>query len=92
MLREYGDAWAAFCSHYGLNHATREGFLDSFAGTFDSLEAYAQDYVDSTGLLADVPERVSRYFDVGAFARDLRLGGDVAAVEVEGGVAIFHNL
>ena len=49
-----------------------------------AIEEYAYQYVDDAGLLDGVNETVARYFDYQAFARDLRLGGDVMAIEVCG--------
>lgn len=50
-----------------------------FEGT---LLEYAEDYVESTGLLREVPESLRYYFDMDAFARDLRIGGDVTEYEL----------
>jgi len=47
-----------------------------------SLLEYAEDYVESTGLLSEVPESLRYYFDMEAFARDLRIGGDVTEYEL----------
>lgn len=49
-----------------------------------AIEEYAYQYIADAGLLDGVNETVARYFDYGAFARDLRLSGDVTAVEVCG--------
>lgn len=49
-----------------------------------AIEDYAYQYVDDAGLLDGLNETVARYFDYEAFARDLRLGGDVTAIEVCG--------
>ena len=50
-----------------------------FEGT---LLEYAEDYVESTGLLDQLPESLRYYFDVEAFARDMRLGGEVTELEL----------
>lgn len=50
-----------------------------FEGT---LLEFAEDYVESTGLLAQLPESLRYYFDVEAFARDMRLGGEVTELEL----------
>lgn len=50
-----------------------------FEGT---LLEYAEDYVESTGLLNEVPESLRYYFDIEAFARDLRIGGDVTEFDL----------
>ena len=43
--------------------------------------AYAEDYLESTGMLDQMPENLRYYFDVDAFARDLVLGGDITEID-----------
>ena len=50
-----------------------------FQGT--ALE-YAEEYIEDTGLLHDMPENLRYYFDVEAFARDMVMGGDITEVEI----------
>lgn len=52
-----------------------------FEGT--ALE-YAEEYIEDTGMLNDMPENLRYYFDTEAFASDMVLGGDVSVVEVNG--------
>ena len=47
--------------------------LDNYLGEFESDEAFAWQYIDDTGMFADVPESISRYFDIEAFARDMMI-------------------
>ncbi len=47
----------------------------------DSLEDWAYEYWNSTGMLNDVPETIRNYIDYAAFARDCELSGDIIAVE-----------
>ena len=47
------------------------GFDDRYQGEHNSPEDFAQELIDSTGMLSDVPESIARYFDYSAFARDL---------------------
>lgn len=43
-----------------------------YHGQWDSVEDYAEEYVESCGLLDSMPENLRRYFDMEAFARDLK--------------------
>jgi len=52
-----------------------------FEGT---VREYAEEYIESTGLLAEVPESLRFYIDIDSFARDLRIGGDVTDIEING--------
>ncbi|MDF1807766.1 antirestriction protein ArdA [Hyphomonas sp.] len=47
-----------------------------------SLLEYAEDYVESTGLLNEAPESLRFYFDMESFARDLRYAGDVTEFDL----------
>lgn len=79
------DALEAFVemegAHYINQHRdaaeTLDAFESAYQGEFSSIEEYAEEYVSSTGMLDGVPETVRQYFDYEAFARDLRLSGDV---------------
>ena len=68
-----------------------EAFEDSYLGTFDSLEDWAEDYLENTGGLESMPENLRRYFDFEAFARDCRLNGDIYEVTTPEGLAVFHS-
>lgn len=46
---------------------------DAYFGQFDSDEDFAQEYIDSTGMLSGVPDNLRFYFDVERFARDLMM-------------------
>ena len=65
--------------------------MDTILGRVDDIHLfegtaieYAQQYIDDTGLLAEMPENLQFYFDTGAFARDMVLGGDITEVSIDG--------
>lgn len=64
--------------------------LDDVHLTEGSVTDYAQQYLEDSGLLAEVPESLRYYFDVEAFARDLVLGGDVTTFEVDGTIYVVE--
>ena len=65
---------------------------ENMSGILDRLEdvclfegnsgEYAEEYIEDSGLLSDMPENLRTYFDVEAFAHDLLLGGDITEVEI----------
>jgi len=59
-----------------------------FEGT---VREYAEDYIESTGMLSDLPETLRYYLDYDAFARDLELGGDVSTVEINNTSYVVQN-
>ncbi len=46
--------------------------------------SYAENYIEDTGLLDEMPENLRYYFDTEAFARDMLLSGDINEVEIQG--------
>ena len=53
--------------------------LEHYCGEFEDDEAFAYDYMESTGMLEEVPESLRRYFDFEAFGRDLDMSGDITS-------------
>ena len=53
-----------------------------FEGT---AKAYAENYMEETGMLSQIPENLRYYFDYDAFARDMLLGGDISEFEAPNG-------
>lgn len=51
--------------------------LEDFSFLECTPEDYARDYIDSSGLLADMPESLHSYLDYKAFGRDLVLNGNI---------------
>ena len=65
------EAKSAFIDCFGSWDAV--GFEDSYSGEWENDIALAEDYIDSTGLLAEVPDNLRGYFDTAAFTRDLMM-------------------
>lgn len=65
-------AVAAFIGWYGSWDA--DTFESAYMGHYDSEQAYAEQYIDETGMLDEMPESLQCYFDYEAFARDLFMG------------------
>jgi antirestriction protein len=76
------DAYAALCNYRG-EVVDADEFADVFCGEYDSIEEYAADFAEDMGWLAAMEKAgvSSSYFDVDAFANDLRCGGDVFMVD-----------
>lgn len=71
--------------------ATLETARDNFAGTFDSEEDWAAQFLEDTGALEAIPENLRNYFNYEAYARDARIGGDITFVRHDGDVWAFWN-
>ena len=69
-----------------------EEFESRFMGQHDSREAWAEEYLEDSGLLDSVPEALRFYIDTKAYARDAGYSGDVSFIAAEhGGVYVFSN-
>jgi len=88
LIEEQGSHIEAQCffdycdnNHLNQNEDNLEYELknceEAFLGNYDSVEAYAEQYIEDTGMLHDVPHTLKMYFDVKAFARDMVLSGDI---------------
>ena len=72
------DAVAIYADYiYGKNLAEWEDWIsefeDCYVGPFNSDEDFAIDWIDGTGMLADLPAVIQTYFDYDKFARDLMM-------------------
>lgn len=90
------EAFDAYVSNMGPSNIDRDSvaddFRDAYVGQFDSLEAYAEDYAESVGMLDEMPANLRPYFDMASFARDMELGGDVYTMpDGWGGVYVFNG-
>lgn len=73
LMEAYNDhskeAVDAYVSIFGDWDAS--GFEERYQGEFSSDTAFADNYIESTGMLDGVDETIARYFNYSAFARDL---------------------
>ena len=61
--------------------ASIECIKEAYYGTWDSAEEWAENWLNDSGLLSEVPEALQHYIDFEAYARDARMGGDVVFVD-----------
>jgi antirestriction protein len=60
------------------DYACLQDFMEACAELHDdSWAKMAEELLDSTGALDAIPENLRYYFDYDAYARDIRLGGDM---------------
>lgn len=58
-------------------HEAVEAARDAYAGSFDSWTDWAEQYLEDTGGLSEIPEHLRYYFDYEAYGRDANLNGDL---------------
>ena len=64
--------------------------MDAYCGSWCSFREYSDDYVESTDMLGECSDTLTRYFDYEAFARDLEMDYFTAKTD-NFEVMIFHN-
>ena len=90
-IQEHGTLFADYLGHRGapkdadeVADAVRE-FEEQYQGSFRSLEDWAEQFLEDTGSLKEVPESLRPYIDVEKWARDAELGGDIFSIDGDGG-------
>jgi antirestriction protein len=64
---------------------------ENYQGQHESLDAYAYDYLESTGALSEVPESIRYYIDTEKLGRDMELGGDIFTISDGGYLHVYTN-
>lgn len=81
MLEEHGEAFAAWYDNGGTDGLEADewegAFNEAFEGAYDSLEDWAESFLNDTGDLYEVSEHLRNYIDFAAYARDAQMGGDI---------------
>lgn len=49
LTKKHGESFTAYVSIVGAEHATEEGYEESYAGEYDSDEAFAQNVAEEIG-------------------------------------------
>lgn len=90
-IGEHGDKYVGLREH-GCDHDEAIGMIeDNYQGCYDSLEDWAENFLDETGAFSGAPEVLKTYFDYERYARDAELSGDIMTIEVGHTVHVFWN-
>ena len=88
FIKKYGEAWAFYAEHVGLDYATQESFEEAYQGEWDSEEDFAENLAEET---MEIPKHLEYYIDYEKFARDLFIN-DYFSAKGEGyKVHVFHR-
>jgi antirestriction protein len=76
MYQQYGkDAVQAFIALF--DRWNKGNFEDRYLGYHDSVQDFAEEWLDDTGALNEIPEKFRPYIDFERYGRDMILGGDI---------------
>ena len=96
-IHEHGLAFGAWAARIEHDESALDEFEDAYLGEWDSVEAYAEDLMDSfdwqDALYNQLPGALHPYvkIDIEGFARDLELSGDITVAHHANGVWIFDG-
>ena len=88
-LREHESAFVAFYNCFCSTDL--QEFEERYQGEYDSVEDYAQQFLEDTGAIASIPENLRYYFDYEKYANDLEISGDINAEYIDDKCHIFFN-
>jgi len=77
LVEEHDDAGRAYLELFDSEQWSQDDFLERYVGEFETRAALAEDLLESTGELSEMPERLAYYFDFDSYGRDMEVGGDV---------------
>ncbi len=87
FIAEHGALGTKLLAYHDEDLEAARAALEESAGTYDSVADFARSLTEDTG---DIPKHLAPYIDYEAMARDLVMGGDIYALELEPGrVHIF---
>jgi antirestriction protein len=96
-IAEHGLAFGAWAARIGNEADALGQFEDAYLGDWSSVEAYAEDLMDSfdwqDAVYNQLPAALEPYvkIDIEGFARDLELSGDITVAHHAGGVWVFDG-
>ena len=93
LVEEHGEMALAVIDYHGLSYIdeAEEALTDHYAGTFRSVEEWAEEFVNDCYDIDTKLGQLANYFDYEAYANDAQLGGDIYTVESDGMVHVFHS-
>jgi antirestriction protein len=91
LLTEHEAAAVAAYNHYFDLEDARAALTEHYNGAWPSLADWAEDYLNDTGELENVPKSLRSYIDFERWAKDLEMGGDIFSVELDRKFHIFWN-
>lgn len=93
LISRYGELGAKLMAHLALEPAEASAFIeDNHQGAWGTPAEWAEDFLEDTGALRGLDERLRGYFDFESYARDCLLNGDAFTIETDDGrVHIFSR-
>lgn len=78
FIAEFPEFGAELLNYYSDIDEARKAASESYAGSYESLEDYAQEQTEQCG---EVPEHLQFYIDYDKMGRDMEMSGDIFTIE-----------
>ncbi len=88
-IEEFGEAWALYAEHVGMDYATKEGFEEAYQGEWESEEEFAENLAEET---MEIPQHLAFYIDYEKLARDLFINDYFSATGADYKVHVFRRV
>jgi antirestriction protein len=89
LIKEYGQAYAAYANDIGSDYASEEAFQEAYQGEWESEEDFAREIAQEC---FEIPENIEMYFDYQAFARDLFISDYYSIQDDEYKIHVFRRM
>jgi len=89
LLTEHHGAAVVAYNHFSDLEEAKSALAENYSGAWSSLEDWAENFLEDTGGLSNVPESLRGYIDFARWARDLEMAGDIFSEEMSGEVHVF---
>jgi antirestriction protein len=80
-IEQHGEAFRAYLDWADDDRATVEDFEQRYIGEYRTRAEFAEQWLEDTGGLTDVPEHLQAFIDFDAYGRDMLLGGCVVNMD-----------
>lgn len=86
-IQSHGLIFAEYVSHTGRPTEADdlaqviERFTESYQGAFETIEDWAEQFLEDTGALREVPDSLRPYVDLEKWAEDAEMNGDIFTIE-----------
>ncbi len=82
LIREHGELATQVIEHHcGDVDVARQCLEEDYQGCFQSLEHYAEQFMEDTGALQNLPKHLEGYIDFERMAHDWELNGELFTIE-----------
>jgi len=81
LIEDRGEIAGKLLEEYTLEEAKRY-LEDGYQGQYESVEEWAEQFLEDTGALSGMTDQLKWYFDFCSYARDCELSGDIFTIEI----------